>query len=138
MSDLRRWTLCLSTTLLVACGGADADPDETSRKLANTQWMTDASQTLVFEGTSAIQGFAGCNTYRGQAVLDSTRITLDTQLITNVYCTPGVDSRATTIMDGEARFLSALKSARQWRIEEGRLVLIDTQGNTTLTLKPRT
>ena len=137
MPKLRQWFLCLSSAWLVACGGGGADLAESSIKLANPQWTSDAGQTLTFEGIAAIQGFAGCNTYRGQAVLDTSRITLTPQLLTNVYCTPGVDSQSTTIMDGEASFLNALKSASHWRIDQGRLVLLDAQGNAVLSLKTR-
>lgn len=137
MRYISQFSLFLSAVVLAACGGGGTELEEPVMKLANTQWSSDAGQTLIFEGTTAIQGHAGCNTYRGQAVLDISRITLTPQLMTNVYCIPSVDSQSTIIMDGEARFLNALKAANQWRIEQGRLVLLDAQGNAVLSLKTK-
>ena len=119
--------------------GCSAFVGQQSTALADSHWVTDAGQTLEFKGVDVIQGFSGCNSYFGDAAVGEARVALKPTGSSAMYCLdPRSDtSEGSCIMTTEKRFLTALKSARLWRIEQNRLVLLDAQSVELLTFKPR-
>lgn len=129
-----------AATWLTACGGGGSTTAaQPSAPLADTSWINDSGHTLEFKGSDVINGFAGCNTYLGQAVVEQTRITLKPQASTVMSCgdDPNSTGQVSSIMDSEDRFFRALRATTQWRISANRLVLLDAQSIELLTFKPK-
>lgn len=138
MPFLRPWRVLLCAVFLTACDGGGGVFNAGDRPLANTRWITDAGQTLVFEGLSAIHGFAGCNTYSAQVEFVASRMTLGLLRSTGMYCFDalGALSGVSSVMVDENRFFDSLRLVRQWRIDDERLVLLDASGRVMLWFKP--
>ena len=68
-----------------------------------------------------MQGRGGCNSFRGRWTLDGETLTLGPIASTRRACPPPQ-------MQQETRFLAALEATRGFRIEDGRLILLDAAG----------
>lgn len=144
--------------LLTACGEEDAtatqpgnsggQPDATATtpaeefpELAGTSWMVDemAGEPLPdgveIRLTFDSEGVNGtvCNTYGGGFESDTTGSLSFTDLFqTEMYCT-----EPTGIMDVESAYLTMLQDdVEGYKIEDGRLLLLDGDGETLLTFEP--
>ena len=122
-----------ASLVLVACtpsgmpAQAQAQPPATTT-LAATGWQDITQQpgeplTLVFAPDGAqVQGYAGCNRFFGQARLGQGKdLHLGPLASTRMACEP---SR----MALETRYITALESARSWRVEGQSLLLTDERG----------
>ena len=76
--------------------------------------------SLTAEGE--VLGRGGCNGFRGSYSLDGEALTLGPLAATRRACPPPQ-------MQQETRFLAALEATRGFRIEDGRLVLVDALGD---------
>ena len=113
--------------------GADA--------LAGTQWVLveldegpialDPGPTLTFEAEGSIVGSAGCNRYRGQAILGDGTLTIGPLALTRTLCPPAV-------MALESAFVAGLESADGWRRDADRLELSGTDGVVRLVFRRAT
>ena len=140
MKCIHRGLLSILIAMLAGCGGGSDEPGNVqSLQLTDSSWVSDSGQTLQFKGLSAINGFAGCNSYLGQAVVDLSRINLKLQVLTTLQCSDALSSpgQTSSIMASELRFLDALQSTTQWRMDQDRLVLLDAQQAVLLLLKPK-
>lgn len=131
-SPSRRWPLCAllalatTTTLLSACAQAPALPE-----LGDTRWQGDGTPPtqLRLDASGQASGFGGCNRFSGRWRIDSGQLRLGPLAATRMMClTPGGEQ--------EGRFLANLEATRSARIEGGRLLLLDAQGQVLQTLSP--
>jgi putative lipoprotein len=76
--------------------------------------------SLTAEGE--VLGRGGCNGFRGRYKVDGGALTLGPLAATRRACPPPQ-------MQQETRFLAALEATRGFRIEDGRLVLVDALGD---------
>jgi heat shock protein HslJ len=106
-------------------------------KLDNTSWYAlkigdltppeDRPSTLYF-GKDGISGSAGCNSYFGSYSLDGEKITFSQIGSTMMYCEEA--------MEQETAFLNALQAAAGYRVDDGKLELVDSGGKTLITMAP--
>lgn len=80
-----------------------------------------------FEEGGRLSGHGGCNRFFGSYEITGDRIVIGPLGATRMAC-PG------PVMDLEMMFLNALETARGFARDRTRLVLTDTQGNTSATL----
>ncbi len=110
-----------------AAGGAQVSPD-----LGEIHWkLVRLGKEIVLEGTSrrepylrfsesAVQGNAGCNTFRGTYVMTGSQLTFPGLATTQMAC-PN--------MDIERGFLKALGETTSWRMAGSQLELLDKAGD---------
>jgi heat shock protein HslJ len=75
-----------------------------------------------------VTGNAGCNQFSGEAKVAGNSLRLGPLISTRRAC---VDQAR---MDREQRFLDAVERTRSWRIDQGHLVLLNTEGAELLRL----
>ncbi len=80
-----------------------------------------AASTISIAPGSKVGGSGGCNRLMGTATIAGESITFGALGSTRMACAPAV-------MAQERRFLEALEAARAFRIEGGRLRLLDAAG----------
>ena len=80
-----------------------------------TKPLVASELSLQFDGT-AVSGSAGCNSYSGVLVMDSSNLSISRVVTTRKACVPEV-------MEQEARFLLALESAETLTVKDGNLVI---------------
>jgi peptidoglycan/xylan/chitin deacetylase (PgdA/CDA1 family)/heat shock protein HslJ len=85
--------------------------------------------TAVFAPTGQVRGNGGCNAFVGGYSTDGERLAAGPLLAGDATCGEQVDAL-------EARFLDALRSAANWELREGTLVLRDGLGVVVLELAP--
>ena len=113
-------------TLLGACAQAPAQPD-----LSDTRWQGDGQPPtqLRLDANGQASGFGGCNRFSGRWRIDGGRLRLGPLAATRMMClTPGGEQ--------EGPFLASLEATRSARLEGGRLLLLDAQGQVLQTLQP--
>lgn len=84
--------------------------------------------TLVFD-EAALGGNGSCNTFGGDYTQDGDRLSVSALFSTMMYC-EGVSEQ-------EQAYLAALQAADSFRIEGGRLNILDASGVVTLTFDPQ-
>jgi len=77
---------------------------------------------LTFTSDGKVTGNAGCNQFGGEAKVAGDSLRLGPLISTRRACADQAR------MEREQRFLDALERARSWRLDQGRLVLIDSEG----------
>jgi heat shock protein HslJ len=116
--------------LLIGAGAADRDAAAPAG-LAGAPWVVQeiAGQPLAgriraeitFDGQGRAHGTGGCNRFNGGYALDGAALRFGPAAQTNMACEPPA-------MEQEARLHAALATVRAWRIEGGRLLLLDASG----------
>ncbi len=120
------WAMLLSVAVGSGCA--------TSRHMAASpqgHWLAediggggvidDLQTTLDIAGDGRVSGSGGCNRYGGKAEIDGSSIVIGPVAATKMACIPAP-------MDQETKFFDALDKARSWRIEDGKLLLLDGSG----------
>lgn len=113
-------------TLLGACAQAPALPD-----LNDTRWQGEGQPPtqLRLEANGQASGFGGCNRFSGRWHIDGGQLRLGPLAATRMMClTPGGEQ--------EGPFLASLEATRSARLEGGRLLLLDAQGQVLQSLQP--
>lgn len=82
-------------------------------------WQAVAPSLTFADGR--IAGSTGCNRYTAAATVDAEALAIGPTAVTQRACAPPVDAV-------ERAFLSALATVRAWRVEDGRLILLDDRG----------
>lgn len=82
----------------------------------------DAHATLTVSDDGAASGSAGCNRFFGRTAIDGSNIAFSEIGSTYMQCPPA-------LMQQERKFIDALNKARSYRVETGKLFLVDEQGN---------
>lgn len=82
----------------------------------------DAHATLTVNEEGAASGSAGCNRFFGRIAIDGPNIAFSEIGSTYMQCPPA-------LMQQERKFIDALNKTRSYRVETGKLFLIDEQGN---------
>ncbi len=85
--------------------------------------------TLAFD-KDGIKGNSGCNSYGGQYKVDGSNLSFSGVASTLRACADG------QMMQQESEFLGALQRTTQYRIDGSNLVLLNSDGDTLLILKP--
>lgn len=119
-------TLAAVSTLLSACAQAPALPE-----LSDTRWLGEGNPPtqLRLDANGQASGFGGCNRFSGGWRIDKGQLRLGPLAATRMMClTPGGDQ--------EGPFLASLEATRSARLEGGRLLLLDAQGQVLQTLRP--
>lgn len=92
----------------------------------NQRGVIDMLQSsLRIVSNDEVDGFAGCNSFKGKAVIDADTIRMGPLASTRKMCPPA-------IMNQEAEFLRALEAARSARVEKGLLYMMDEGGEAIL------
>lgn len=118
----------------IAVGAGTCDPAPAAASLQDTYWklqqlrgqpvvVTDASREphLVLQSASQrVMGSTGCNRFTGSFGLDGDALSLGRTTGTMRACLQG--------MEQERELLDALAATAKWRIDAGRLELLDAQG----------
>jgi putative lipoprotein len=86
--------------------------------------------SITFEAAGRAHGSGGCNRFTGGYAQQGAALRFDAMAQTNMAC-------ADAAMEQEARFHAALMTVRGWRIEDGRLLLVDAGGTVAIRLLPR-
>jgi heat shock protein HslJ len=130
--------------VISACGltgAAYSGDDATSQSLlADTSWVVDQlgdqsgsairSLTLTFGGGGRINGHDGCNVFSGDVQVSDTTIRVGGKLIgTMMACPDDVEARARA-------YRSALLEAVRYRMQDGKLEMIDRAGQVLIVLAP--
>ncbi|WP_292518055.1 META domain-containing protein [Methanoculleus sp.] len=79
--------------------------------------------TASFSVDGNVGGSAGCNSYGAGYTVDGANLTIEPAIRTEMYCNepPG-------LMDQEDRYLALLMDVASYRMEDGRLILTDSEG----------
>jgi heat shock protein HslJ len=127
----------LAIVVLVACGSsgpAANDPLEgtswTLMAYRKTRPIPGTTLTATFEG-GQVHGSAGCNTYRGPYEVDGDTIAMGALAITEMACLEPEGA-----MEQETLFMEFLQDARRYRLDEGQLQILRSDGE-ALTFVPR-
>ncbi|RUP35627.1 MAG: META domain-containing protein [Curvibacter sp.] len=118
--------LLATATLLSACAQAPALPE-----LSDTRWQGDGHPPtqLRLDASGQASGFGGCNRFSGRWRIEGGQLRLGPLATTRMMClTPGGEQ--------EGPFLASLEATRSARLEGGRLLLLDAQGQVLQTLQP--
>ena len=75
--------------------------------------------TLEFLPEGRVAGRAGCNRYGGPVEVSGNEVRFGSLMATKMAC---------DILDQEQKFLDALAATRNYKVENGRLVLVDEAG----------
>jgi heat shock protein HslJ len=129
-------TLAWLLTFLTACGSPGARlPDAT--QLSGSRWTTlligdDAirhagTPTLEFVSGAMVGGYGGCNSYSGKVHVSGRAMRFLNVSQHLVGCEQDVNEQ-------ERRFMEALIAVRNFRVESGRLVLLDGDNRQRLLL----
>ena len=133
------------SALVLACGGGET----TSDPLAGTSWQLQdyadpanpggmttvlgaAIPTLEFGADSTVHGTGGCNNYRGAYALQGDSLTFGPLASTMMYC-----GEEEGVMDQETAFVTQLQSAAAYKLEDGRLHILDSEGTLLVLLTAR-
>ncbi len=108
--------------------------------LEGTRWLAEdidgrgvidnAQSTLDIDADRA-SGRGGCNRFSGEVQIAANSIRFGELASTRMACVPA-------LMDQEDRYLRALREVRSWKIENTKLLLLDSAGNVRLRLDPLT
>ncbi|HEY9012756.1 MAG TPA: META domain-containing protein, partial [Devosia sp.] len=89
--------------------------------------VTPEQSTISIGRDRRAGGRGGCNSYFTQAEVNGDRLAFATVAATRMACDE-------TVMAQEAVFFDALAATRFWRLEGGKLVLLDTGGQAVMRL----
>ena len=88
-----------------------------------------SESTLAFDDARRITGHTACNRYFGELEVGEDTLRLKPAGTTRMACAP-------VVMDQESRFLAALSAATAFRIDGGKLLLLDEAGRVRVRLVP--
>jgi len=107
-------------------------PPGPAPSLKGTEWLAEdiggkgvldiVQSTLSIAGGGKISGSGGCNRYFGTATVEGGKIRIGPLGATQMACVPAQ-------MDQERKFLDALGATQGYRLDDGKLILLDAAGN---------
>ncbi|MBN9059238.1 META domain-containing protein [Kaistia sp. MMO-174] len=114
-----------------------AAPSGPAAPLKGTEWLAEdiggssvldiVQSTLVIEGGGRISGSGGCNRYFGTATVEGGKIKIGPLGATQMACVPAQ-------MEQERKFLDALGATKGFRLDDGKLILLDAGGKPLMRL----
>ena len=127
---LKKFVLAIITVATVPLGlatsTASAQTDMYGRWLAEDilgGGVIDRLQTTIeLASDGHVNGFGGCNTFRGKASITAHKLSFGPLASTRKACRQAV-------MDQEQKFHQALKASTAWRIEQTTLILTNAAGD---------
>ncbi|RAK29001.1 putative lipoprotein [Falsochrobactrum ovis] len=96
--------------------------DWLAEAILGSEISPNAHATLTVSDDGAASGSAGCNRFFGRIAIDGTNLSFSEIGSTYMQCPPA-------LMQQERKFIDALNKTRSYRVETGKLFLIDEQGN---------
>jgi heat shock protein HslJ len=93
--------------------------------MAGVDIVTDRRPTLRFASSDGINGFSGCNKYRGVLSLSNSDITVNDVVLARIVC-------RIKVMEFEQDYIDRLQKVASWRIQRHSLRLMDSSGLTLL------
>jgi heat shock protein HslJ len=141
-------SVLVAMSLISACRGrSSVEQPGTPERLFGTEWtltslsgsglIEDTEITLTFEG-AYLGGSMTCNRFGGgpdsgkYTATDDGALTIDEIAVTVQLC-----SEPEGIMEQEATYIEALRDAATYRLVDGRLEVMDADGETTLVFEPQ-
>jgi len=112
--------------MLAACSGASNSLNGTSWELASVDGaaaLPDAKATAVFKD-GQVSGTGGCNSYGGKYEVRGDKIQISEVIRTLMAC--GGEG----VMDQEEAFLGGLEKAESFKLSEGKLEILTSDGKT--------
>lgn len=107
------------------------DTDQNASAIEGKDWLAEdiqgggvidnAQTTLTVADDGSVSGSAGCNRFMTKAVVKGDAVSFGPVTATYMQCPPA-------LMTQERKFLDLLEKVRTYRIETGKLVLIDESG----------
>jgi len=97
------------------------------QEIAGQPLAGQARADITFDGHGRAHGTGGCNRFNGGYLIDGAALRFGPAAQTNMACEPPA-------MDQEARFHAALATVRAWRIDGGRLLLLEAGGAVAMRL----
>lgn len=92
--------------------------------------VADGIQTTIeIAGDRSVSGSGGCNRYHGKADVSDGGVSIGPLAATRMACPPAA-------MDQERKFFDALAQARGWKLDGGKLLLLDGLGTTLVRFSP--
>jgi heat shock protein HslJ len=124
------FALTLALTLsLASCASPSSTPE-----LNGTSWslvkindqpvLENSNPTLVFEADS-VGGNGSCNSFGGDYETKDSKLSFGALFSTMMYCED--------TMEQETAYLAALQDAAGYQVKDGNLLILDTDGQATLT-----
>lgn len=120
--------------LISACG---VKGNSTQLSLNDSHWVLEQINgkpvlegtlpTLSFRGDKEVGGNASCNGFFGEYSVKNGKLTFSPLASTEMYC-----AEPAGLMDQEAAYLAALESGATYRIEQGKLFIVNAAGETVL------
>lgn len=92
--------------------------------------LDDPQPHITFTSEGRTHGSGGCNTFNGSYAADAQALGFGNLATTLMACAP-------PILSQETRFHEALRQARTYKIEDGLLLLLNTDGATVLRFRRR-
>lgn len=122
------------TLLVSACG---ISGKSTTASLDKTHWVLEQINgkpvientlpTLSFNAEQAVAGDASCNRFMGTSTIKGNTLSFGSLGSTEMACLEPAG-----LMDQEAAYLAALETVKTYRIEDGKLVLVNASGEDVL------
>ncbi|WEK50720.1 MAG: YbaY family lipoprotein [Candidatus Kaistia colombiensis] len=116
-------------------------PPGPAASLKNTEWLAEdigggsvldiVQSTLVIGEGGRISGSGGCNRYFGTAIVQGGKIKIGPLGATQMACVPAQ-------MEQERKFLDALGATKGFRLDDGKLTLLDASGKPLMRLVKNT
>jgi heat shock protein HslJ len=124
------WVVVMMSSCALPVQNQTPDLENTSWQVVQIGDLTPPANirsTVYFE-KEGVNGSGGCNSYFGSYTRNSEKITFSGLGSTMMYCEEA--------MDQETAFLNALQSAARYRVEDGKLTLLDASDQTLMILAP--
>jgi heat shock protein HslJ len=125
-------------TLALVLGLAACSATAPSADLNGTSWalveisgqpvVAGSSPTLSFEDGQA-GGSGSCNSFGGEYTLDNGKLTFGPLVSTMMYCED--------TMEQETAYLAALQSAVAYQMKDGRMLILNADGDVVLAFEPQ-
>lgn len=106
------------------------DKEWLAEDLLNGGVIDTAQSTLTVQTDGSVNGSGSCNRYFGTAEINEEKLTFSQMGSTFMMCPPA-------LMDQERKFFDVLANTKSYKIELGKLVLLNEQDEKIATLAPK-
>jgi heat shock protein HslJ len=142
----------LGALTLAACGGEADAPDAPQEPAMSSEAESESPPELIgawtieyiqdrpvidnspayieFDAEGRVSGSASCNRMTGAYIQDGPALVFRPMAVTRMMCPDA-------LMEQEGRLLPALDEVARWRIEDGMLILEDSDGGLVFRASPR-
>lgn len=131
--------LIIFLVLCVFLSACSVKGKNTSVELNDTHWVleqingqpviADTLPSIFFRSDHEVGGNGSCNSFFGTYLSEDNTLTITGLGYTEMGCVG--------LLEQEIAYFAALESAKTYKIEDGKLLLIDAAGNTVLVFSPK-